>query len=158
MAINPNTDFTAGQVLTSSQANRFPRGVVGAQQLTTVFSTSATHTTYQDTGLTLTLALSSSRLYRFNVQGNPYPSGGLQAIAYRLVEAGTERMVWNLAEASLQTTSSLAISMNMYYQPASSSSTIYKIQMKAVTANTAVSDFGSATSLRQFWIEDMGPA
>lgn len=28
MAINPNTDFTAGQVLTSSQANRFPRGVM----------------------------------------------------------------------------------------------------------------------------------
>jgi hypothetical protein len=28
MAINPNTDFTAGQVLTADQQNRFGRGVV----------------------------------------------------------------------------------------------------------------------------------
>jgi hypothetical protein len=28
MAISPNTDFTAGQVLTSDQANRFPRGIM----------------------------------------------------------------------------------------------------------------------------------
>jgi hypothetical protein len=28
MAINPNTDFTAGQILTAAQQNRFPRGVV----------------------------------------------------------------------------------------------------------------------------------
>jgi hypothetical protein len=29
MAINPNTDFTAGQVLTAAEQNRFPRGIVG---------------------------------------------------------------------------------------------------------------------------------
>ena len=28
MAINPNTDFTAGQVLTAAEQNRFPRGIV----------------------------------------------------------------------------------------------------------------------------------
>jgi hypothetical protein len=28
MAINPNTNFTAGQVLTADQTNRFPRGVM----------------------------------------------------------------------------------------------------------------------------------
>ncbi len=28
MAINPNTDFSAGAVLTASQQNRFPRGVM----------------------------------------------------------------------------------------------------------------------------------
>ena len=28
MAINPNTDFSAGAVLTAAQQNRFPRGVV----------------------------------------------------------------------------------------------------------------------------------
>jgi hypothetical protein len=29
MAINPNTNFTVGQVATSDQMNRFPRGVMG---------------------------------------------------------------------------------------------------------------------------------
>ena len=28
MAINPNTNFTAGQVLTADQQNRFPRGIM----------------------------------------------------------------------------------------------------------------------------------
>ena len=28
MAINPNTDFTAGAILTAAQQNRFPRGVM----------------------------------------------------------------------------------------------------------------------------------
>jgi hypothetical protein len=28
MAINPNTDFTSGQVLTAAEQNRFPRGVM----------------------------------------------------------------------------------------------------------------------------------
>lgn len=42
MAINPNTDFTAGAILTASQQNRFPRGIVA---LTTATSTSATFTT-----------------------------------------------------------------------------------------------------------------
>jgi hypothetical protein len=34
MAINPNTDFTAGAVLTAAQQNRFPRGVMAFVQST----------------------------------------------------------------------------------------------------------------------------
>jgi hypothetical protein len=35
MAINPNTDFTAGQVLTAEQQNRFPRGIMALSLITT---------------------------------------------------------------------------------------------------------------------------
>ena len=35
MAINPNTDFTAGAILTAAQQNRFPRGVMAYDQRTT---------------------------------------------------------------------------------------------------------------------------
>ena len=34
MAINPNTDFTAGAILTADQQNRFPRGIVAYTQST----------------------------------------------------------------------------------------------------------------------------
>lgn len=34
MAINPNTDFSAGAVLTASQQNRFPRGIMAVSNLT----------------------------------------------------------------------------------------------------------------------------
>jgi hypothetical protein len=35
MAINPNTDFTAGAILTAAQQNRFPRGIVALGETTT---------------------------------------------------------------------------------------------------------------------------
>ena len=35
MAINPNTDFTAGAILTAAQQNRFPRGIVSYAQSVT---------------------------------------------------------------------------------------------------------------------------
>ena len=35
MAINPNTDFTSGAVLTAAQQNRFPRGVMALATSTT---------------------------------------------------------------------------------------------------------------------------
>jgi hypothetical protein len=35
MAINPNTDFTAGAILTAAQQNRFPRGVMALDSKTT---------------------------------------------------------------------------------------------------------------------------
>ncbi len=34
MAINPNTNFSAGAVLTSAQQNRFPRGVMAFTKAT----------------------------------------------------------------------------------------------------------------------------
>lgn len=39
MAINPNTDFTAGAVLTNTQQNRFPRGIMAYVASTTTDST-----------------------------------------------------------------------------------------------------------------------
>jgi hypothetical protein len=35
MAINPNTDFTSGQVLTAAEQNRFPRGIMAYTERTT---------------------------------------------------------------------------------------------------------------------------
>jgi len=47
MAINPNTDFTSGAVLTAAQQNRFPRGVMALATSSTsyVLTTTLTATT-----------------------------------------------------------------------------------------------------------------
>jgi len=44
MAINPNTDFSSGAVLTAAQQNRFPRGIVAFIESTSVDSYSTTET------------------------------------------------------------------------------------------------------------------
>lgn len=44
MAINPNTDFTVGQVLTAAQQNRFPRGIVAYGENSTSIGATAAET------------------------------------------------------------------------------------------------------------------
>jgi hypothetical protein len=39
MAISPNTDFTSGQILTATQMNQFPRGVMAFTKSTTTDAT-----------------------------------------------------------------------------------------------------------------------
>jgi hypothetical protein len=62
MAVSPNTNFTAGQILTAAQQNNFPRGVMGYAIST---ANMALTTTEADiTGMTATFTAVANRLYR----------------------------------------------------------------------------------------------
>jgi hypothetical protein len=63
MAINPNTDFTSGAVLTAAQQNRFPRGVMGAVYRT-AGNVAVTTTQADITGMTTTFTAVASRTYK----------------------------------------------------------------------------------------------
>ena len=63
MAVNPNTDFVAGAILTASQQNRFPRGVMGYVERT-AGSTGPVTTEVDVTGVTVTFTGQTGRLYR----------------------------------------------------------------------------------------------
>jgi hypothetical protein len=60
MPINPNTNFTAGQILTADQANRWPRGVMNYVESTT---TDAAITT-EEVEFTLTFTAVANRNYK----------------------------------------------------------------------------------------------
>jgi len=62
MAINPNTNFTAGLVLTAAQQNRFPRGVMALATSTTTYTLTTTETIA--TGMTATFTAVASRYYK----------------------------------------------------------------------------------------------
>ena len=59
MAINPNTDFTTGAVLTADQQNRFPRGVM-AYETKTVQNTFTT----EEVQATATFTAVANRYYK----------------------------------------------------------------------------------------------
>ena len=63
MAINPNTDFSSGAVLTAAQQNRFPRGVMAraVSETTYVLTTSSTVLV---TGMTVTFTAVANRFYK----------------------------------------------------------------------------------------------
>jgi hypothetical protein len=62
MAINPNTDFSAGNVYTASQANRFPRGVMALATSTTSYTLTTSEVIA--TGMTVTFTAVANRYYR----------------------------------------------------------------------------------------------
>ena len=62
MAYNPNTNFTAGAVLTAAQQNRFPRGVMASATSTTNYTITATETIA--TGMSVSFTAVSTRAYK----------------------------------------------------------------------------------------------
>jgi len=61
MAINPNTDFTSGAVLTAAQQNRFPRGIMA---LATSTTTDASVTTEEVELGAISFTAVASRYYK----------------------------------------------------------------------------------------------
>ena len=147
--------FTADQVLTAAEMNALPGGQVGAQTLVSIYSTSATHTTFQDTGMTLTIAEVSGRVYRHSARLNPYPSGGLQAIELRLLGNGTQFAIFVLSPVVLDQGISYPFCPVLYYTAPSTTSVVWKWQIRAQTNNTVVSDYGDANFVRQYSVEDV---
>jgi len=154
MAIN--TTFTSGQILTAAQMNALPWGTAGVQTLTTAFDTSATHTSYQDTGMTLTITEVSGRRYRITAKVNPYPSGGLQGVSFKLIRTASALTQADFSPNVMDTGVSFPTNITFVYTSVASGSATYKMQIAAMTANTAVTDFGAAAYPRQFTIEDIG--
>ena len=62
MAINPNTDFSSGAVLTAAQQNRFPRGVMALATSSTSYVLTTTLTA--TTGMSVTFTAVANRYYR----------------------------------------------------------------------------------------------
>lgn len=62
MAINPNTDFSSGAVLTADQQNRFPRGVMALATSTTSYTLTTSEVIA--TGMTVTFTAVANRYYR----------------------------------------------------------------------------------------------
>ena len=60
-------------------------GQVGLQTITSIFTTSATHTTFQDTGMTLNVTEVNGRCYKITASSNIYTPGGVQSIEMRLL-------------------------------------------------------------------------
>jgi len=62
MAISPNDDFTAGQVLTATECNNFPRGVMARATSTTSYTMTTSEAIA--TGMTVTFTAVANRYYR----------------------------------------------------------------------------------------------
>ena len=95
MAISPNVDFVAGAILTATQQNQFPRGVMATASSSTTYV--LTLATAVATGMTVTFTAVANRNYRITYYE---PQIGVPTVAAGAVT--TEIRITNAAGTQLQ--------------------------------------------------------
>ena len=159
MAITPNTTFTAGNVLTAAQMNRLPWGVLARTQITSTFTSSATHTTFQDvTSYSTSCTFGPNRVLRVSMQVNPYVPGGANSIQFKMIRGSTDLNIFDVNTKLLDTgaASSFVLSTTIL-GPATGATETFKVQMRG-TSNLQVANFASASTIGLLMIEDLGQA
>lgn len=132
-------------------------GCLGVHSLNTAFGTASTHTTFQDEGLTKTVAIVSGRRYKLIAIVNLYAPGGANSVQLQVMQDGVALRLWNIPTEAISTTGAHSITFqHTFLAGASAGAAVIKLQLRAGTANTQVSSHGDATQFRQLIIEDFG--
>jgi hypothetical protein len=154
MAISPNTDFSAGAILTATQQNQFPRGIM--QFVSTTGTTTVTGT--EAVVLTLpAFTAVANRYYRITFF-EPY----YETLATN-VEVVARIRLTNLAGAVIAKGETFTAPLNaegqiqaLVVRTLTAGSTVIVATMQ--TAGGNIYAYGDATYPRMLWVEDIGPA
>jgi hypothetical protein len=131
--------------------------LLGRAALTTNFTTSSTHTTQQDEGLSVSVTYNPSRILRVTLQVSAGASGGAQGVVYRVLRTSTVVNAWTNSRA-LSTVFGDAMTYTCTFAgPATGGTETFKVQIAALSNNTAVNSYGNATEPRVLTVEDIGP-
>jgi hypothetical protein len=153
MAISPNDDFTAGQVLTATECNQFPRGVMAYNEVTATDNT-ITAEEVQITGSSFTAV--ADRYYRITYF-EPTMFGsvtGTFQLRLRLTNlTGTLQQVSNLTMNTLGN-SGAGICSTVVTLTAGTQNFVATVQASAGTGTAS----RSATNKAWLLVEDIGPA
>ena len=156
MAINPNTDFTTGAVLTAAQQNRFPRGIMSFVEKTT----STTPITAETVILTLpSFTAVANRYYRVSVYF-PYAeqTAGAAATFIGRIRKGTTTGGTQLQYSALFVTASGSDDKFMFIQWVGTLTAGAQQMVATFEASANATVLASATVPAQMVIEDIGPA
>ena len=153
MAISPNDDFTAGQILTATECNNFPRGVMAYNEVTATDST-ITAEEVQITGSSFTAV--ANRYYRItyfepNLLGS---AAGTFQQRIRLTNlAGTLQQVSNVTMVTIGNAGA-GICSTVVTLIAGTQNFVGTLQASAGTGTAT----RSATLKAWLLVEDIGPA
>ena len=158
MAINPNTDFSVGAVLTAAQQNRFPRGVM--QLASSTSSYTLTTSAAIATGMTVTFTAVADRNYKITYYEPQAQTANVASFTVTQIRvtnaAGTQ-----LQSGIVQTVSAAIVNgsiNNTYIGTFTAGSTT--IVGCAVASSTSFAPVlaRSATAPAFLLVEDIGPA
>jgi hypothetical protein len=152
MAINPNTDFTAGQVLTADQQNRFGRGVVAIAT-----ATANDNFTVEEVELTTSsFTAVANRYYRVTYfEPKMFATSGTNEITMRVrltsIGGAVQATAVSVGSGTFGQTATLSVVKTF---TAGATVLVATLQVSATTGTAE----RSATQPAYILVEDLGPA
>ena len=148
MAINPNTDFSSGAVLTAAQQNRFPLGVMSYVEQTSNVGFTTETTIITATAFTAV----ASRYYRITFFQPSLANNNIGYSLLKIKQGATILQQGNIANPAITTGYAGTISTVETFSAGS-------VTITATAQSTATgSAQASATQPGYLLIEDIGPA
>lgn len=156
MAINPNTDFSSGAVLTAAQQNRFPRGVMGGV-VRTAGDIALTTTVADLTGMSITFTAVASRTYKCSWSLSAAKSTASGYVGAYLTNSSNTVLAASYATGFIVAGAGYVnLSGFTYLTTLSAGSTTLKLRGNVESAGGTV--IASGTNAASFIIEDCGPS
>jgi hypothetical protein len=157
MAISPNVDFVAGAILTATQQNQFPRGIMAQASSTT--SVTGITSTEAVTLTASTFTAVANRYYRITyIEPSAEPPnsvGGVITAKIRLTNATGTTLgsgQFQIGAAALTDASICVVALATF-----SAGSVVVVGTGAVNAGTG-NYYRSATQAARIIVEDVGPA
>ena len=154
MAVSPNTDFTAGQILTATQQNNFPRGVMG--YFTSTANHAVTTATADVTGATATFTAVANRLYRATISCYWTQSDALSTLTFLLTDGSNN--ILNIRAQTIPNNNGINAATHSFLFTSTAGSITRKI--RAATSGGTATIYGATADSRfyHYAVEDLGPA
>ena len=156
MAISPNVDFTAGQILQATQQNQFPRGIVSFTNSTSVIAV----TTTEQVSITSTAFTAVANRYYKVTYYEPLVTMGGSAVGYvalavRITNlAGAVQTQIDFEPVAATSDGQQGVLTSVLTFSAGSTTLVGTIRCNALSCSA----YAAATYKRQIIVEDIGPA
>jgi hypothetical protein len=155
MAINPNTDFTAGAILTAAQQNRFPRGVMAFAEATSTTSSISSEAVQITLGSFTAVANRYYKVTYFEPILNTDTI--LETITMRVRLTNISGAIQQTAQYQTEASQNVGNSQTLSFIKTFSAGSVVLV----ATLQTSVGSFAalrSASSFAYLSVEDIGPA
>ena len=157
MAINPNTDFVAGQILTAAQMNRFPRGIVAEASSTTTNSSITSTEAITITASTFTAV--ANRYYRITyIEPSAAPSTGVQNTIFTKIRlTNASGTTYGQGQYQQETNNATNCTITIVALATFSAGSVVVVGTAVVNGGTG-NLARSASAIARIIVEDVGPA
>jgi len=158
MAISPNDDFTAGQVLTATECNQFPRGVMAFAASTTNYT--LTTSTAITTDMTVTWTAVANRYYRISYY-EPLVETSTVSASYTALSIRPTNAAGTLTQQGILTTVAAvkntgSLNVSVIYSSTAGSKTFVGCAITTSTTGTPLLS-RSVFNPSYMLVEDIGP-